>query len=184
MRLLVVGAALFAVALTACGGGSASVPKPSSNRTLPPAPRGAVPKPTHSHIVNPPILSANLSTPVSALLSQAGIAKISGGFAARFGAIVISSNLTTYGQFLASVHRNYRSGYIDNNRQVWVVTYGFPSGFTTRAGVIAPGGQGIFAYDAVDGRSVARTYSGSYSFLLIHGRRVAVTRVRFPSMHS
>lgn len=184
MRLFVVGAALAGVALAACGGGSAGVPKPLANKTLLPAPRGAVAKPTHSHVVNPPILSANLTTPVSALLSQAGIARISGGFAARFGAIVISSNLTTYGQFLASVHRNYRSGYIDNNRQVWVVTYGFPSGFTTRAGIIAPGGQGIFAYDAVDGRPVARTYSGSYSFLLIHSRRATVSGIRFPVMHS
>lgn len=172
MRQPILLVTFLALALAGCAGGATSVPT-NRNAQLP-APHGAVAKPSHAHVINPPLLAANLNVPASSLLSQAGINQISGGFAARFGAIVINSNLTTYGRFLASVHRNYRSGYVDNDRQVWVVTYGFPSGFTTRAGVIAAGGQGIFAYDAVSGTPIARTYAGTYSSLFIRRARPAL----------
>jgi len=161
MMRLRASAVLLTLALSACS--SRNLPSISTNpgdtHLSPPGVGGA---PQHRHIVNPPVLAANLNVPASALMSSAGMQKIATGVAVRIQGVIIDVSLTTYGKFLASVNRKHRSGYVDSDRQVYRVTYGLTNGLTTGGGVIASGGQQISVYDALDGRYLGSTYRGTY----------------------
>jgi hypothetical protein len=175
MMKLLCGIAFCVLLVTGCS--SRNVPPASTHPgqvQLPPPGSGHAPQ--HHHIVNPPVLSANLSVPASALLSAAGMQQIAAGVAVQLHGVVLDASVTTYGQFLASVHRNHRSGFVDPNRQVWRVTYGLSNGLTTGGGVIAPGGQQVSIYDATDGRYLGSTYKGRYVVAFAMHRRVKSVR--------
>jgi len=133
----------------------------------------AAPKPAPPHVsksAGPYTSPGNASVPAPQLLPPATIASNANTVANRVRGIVKAVNLTTYGKYLSSMHRNDKDLSVSPDRQVYVVDVALPNGINSHGAAFGPNAEMHYVVDAASGKYISSLINGSRTDRNTHAR--------------